>query len=292
MKMKSNRKLILASFFLLTAFVSCEIVEIEDGSIEGTKLTSRLGKTYDAFLNIPYAEPPINELRFQPPIPAKPWTGVLNATVHGPFCIQKLMPMNSPDTPMSEDCLQLNVFTKNLPSNENYEAGKPVIVYIHGGAWMGGSAVDSSEVLLMDHDIVFVSINYRVGAFGFLATGTKEAYGNMALKDAVLALKWVQKNIEKFGGDKNKVTIAGLSAGAHSVTALVVSPLANGLFHRAIAQSGGITWQSKFETEYLETAKKLAQNLECETDDVTAMVECLKQVSFTLYLLSLTLNFF
>lgn len=264
---------------LFVTLVTSEIVEIEDGRIEGTKLKSRLGVEYDAFLNVPYAEAPINELRFQPPIPVKPWTGIWNATTFGPFCMQKLMPMNSPDTVVSEDCLQLNVFTKNLPTTENSVERKPVIVYIHGGAWMGGSGVDSNAVLIMDRDIVFVTINYRLGPFGFLATGTKDAYGNMAQKDQVLALKWVQTNIEKFGGDKNRVTIAGLSAGAHSVTALVVSPIASGLFHRAIAQSGGITWQAKFETEYLETAKKLAGKLDCETDNVTAMVECLQKVS-------------
>jgi acetylcholinesterase len=250
-------------------------VEIEDGKIEGTTMTSRLGVSYDAFLRIPFAEPPINELRFQPPQPVKPWSGVHNGTDYGPFCMQKLMMQNSGYL-TSEDCLQLNVFTKNLGQTDL----KPTIVYIHGGAWEGGSGVDSNPILMMERDVVVVTINYRVGAFGFLATGTKDAYGNMALKDQVLALKWVKKNIEKFGGDSNKITIAGLSAGAHSVTAQVVSPMAKNLFHGAISQSGGITWQSKFQNDYLKTAKKLAGKLECDNDDVAAMVDCLKEVLF------------
>jgi carboxylesterase type B len=250
-------------------------VNIEDGQVEGTKMTSRLGVSYDAFLGIPFAEPPVNELRFQPPQPVKPWTGVFDATAYGPFCMQgSLGGGSSNDRDISEDCLQLNVFSKNVGNSQL----KPTIVFIHGGAWEIGSGVDSNPVMMMDRDVVFVTINYRLGAFGFLSTGTKDAYGNMALKDQTLALKWVKKNIEKFGGDSSRITIAGFSAGAHSVTAQVVSPMAKDLFHGAISMSGGIAWKSKIPGDYLGTAKKLAGKLSCGVDDVAAMVECLQKV--------------
>lgn len=275
--MYSEIKQIIPTFLLFASFVSSEIVQIEDGLIEGTKMETREGESYDAFLNIPYGEAPINELRFKPPVPAKSWVGVLNATAFGPICMQRVMGPPNPNIQISEDCLQLNVFTKNLPVNGSSAELKPVIVYFHGGAWMGGSGVDSGSVLLMQRDVVFVSVNYRLHAFGFLATGTEDAMGNMALKDKILSLKWVQKNIEKFGGDKNQVTIAGMSAGAHSVTALVVSPMARGLFHGAIAQSGGITWQPKFETNNLQMTRQVAERVNCTTANITEMVICLQQ---------------
>lgn len=273
-KMNSRREFLLLFRLFVIKAAFAAIVDVEEGRIEGTQLISRLGVSYDAFLGIPYAEPPLNDLRFQPPQAVKPWDGVLNATEYGPFCIQKSMGGSS-QNPSAEDCLQLNVFTKNLGNSEL----KPTIVFIHGGAWEIGSAVDSNPIMMMDRDVVFVTINYRLGAFGFLATGTKDAFGNMALKDQTLALKWVKKNIEKFGGDSGKITIAGFSAGAHSVTAQIVSPVAKDLFHRAIAMSGGITWKSKIPTDYLATAKKLAEKLQCEVDDVERMVKCLKEVN-------------
>jgi carboxylesterase type B len=181
------------------------------------------------------------------------------------------------DFEMDEDCLQLNVYTKNLPSSTN-SILKPVIVFIHGGAWEIGTGVDQGPHNLMDRDVVVVTINYRLGAFGFLAVGSIEAVGNAGLKDQAMALQWIQKNINQFGGDKNRVTVSGISAGGHSVTALMVSPMAKGLFSGAISMSGAITWQMKFETEYLNVAKHLAKKLNCPIDDVAAMVGCLKTV--------------
>lgn len=275
MTSKCKQTFLLISLF--ASLVSSEIVQTEDGLIEGTKMVTREGESYDAFLNIPYAQAPINNLRFQPPVPVNPWSGVLNGTAFGPICMQRVMGPSNPNVQISEDCLQLNVFTKNLPTNGSSANPKPVIVYFHGGAWMGGSGVDSGSHFLMQRDVVYVSVNYRLHAFGFLATGTADAFGNMALKDKILSLKWVQKNIEKFGGDKNRVTISGLSAGAHSVTALVVSPMSRGLFHGAIAQSGGITWQPKFESDNLEMTRMVAERVNCTTENITAMVTCLKQ---------------
>jgi carboxylesterase type B len=267
---RMDLKCTLLVVFSLIFVTFAAVVEIEDGKISGTKRNSRRGVSYYAFLGIPYAQPPVNGLRFQPPQPVKPWTRTLNASVYGPLCMQGKLGKQV----ASEDCLQLNVFTKSLKNTKL----KPTIVFIHGGGFESGSGVNVDPVIMMDRDIVFVSINYRLGAFGFLATGTKDAYGNMGLKDQTLALKWIKKNIEKFGGDSNRITISGSSAGAHSVSAQILSPMAKDLFHRGIMFSGGISWKPKIPDDYLEVSMKLAGKLSCTVDDVSAMVECLKKV--------------
>lgn len=134
----------------------------------------------------------------------------------------------------------------------------------------------------MDREVVVVSINYRLGALGFLATGTKESPGNAGMKDQALALKWVQKNIAHFGGDPNKVTISGHSAGAHAVTAHMISPLSKGLFHRVIAMSGSIASARPLLSEYFDLAKKLGEKLGCATEVVADLVKCLKEVFINL----------
>ena len=273
--MTSKFRTLVIAFAFLAVNVSSEVLQIEDGIIDGTTMTTRSGDIFQAFLNIPYAEPPTGELRFKPPQPAKPWTGTRLAKEPGPFCMQgALMQIEN----QNEDCLQLNVFTKST-SGQNL----PVIVYIHGGAWEIGSGADTNPVLMMERDVVFVSINYRLGAFGFLSVGTLDAVGNQAQKDQVLALQWVQKNIKHFGGDSNRVTIMGMSAGAHSTSALVISPMSKDLFHGAIIQSGGITWQMDLENDYLETAQNLAKAVNCTTANIADMVKCLREVNLILF---------
>jgi len=203
----------------------------------------------NVFKGIPFAAPPVGELRWKAPQPIKPWSGVKD-------CIQfAASPMQFdpvpfmcwseefliPKKPIDEDCLYLNVWAKNTATK------KPVLVYIYGGGFVSGGAgcaiYDGKE--MAEKDVVFVSINYRVGVFGFLAHPelTKEsgygASGNYALLDMIASLKWVKENIAAFGGDPNQVTIAGQSAGAFAVNHLCASPLAKGLFKGAIAQSGG-----------------------------------------------------
>jgi carboxylesterase type B len=249
-----------------------EFVEVKQGMIEGTVMETRQGEKFDAFLNIPYAQKPLGRLRFQAPLEVLPWDGVKNGTAWGPMCTQVNLLSNSPT---SEDCLSLNVFTKNLRSQQPL---KPVIVYIHGGAFQLGSASDHQPHLLMERDVVLVSLNYRLGAFGFLSLGTKEVPGNQGMKDQVLALRWIKKNVEAFGGNSEMITLMGNSAGAYSVTAHMVSPMADGLFQRVIAFSGAITWQNKFEENYLDLAMKLAQKLNCTTSTIEDMAECLRSV--------------
>ena len=129
----------------------------------------------------------------------------------------------------------------------------------------------------MDRDIVLVTINYRLGPFGFLALGIKEATGNMGLKDQVMAFKWVQRNIANFGGNPDKVTITGLSAGGFSVTAHIASPMSNGLFHRVISMSGAIAWQKGLQSNGINEAKELAKRLNCSTD-FSDIFNCINQV--------------
>lgn len=268
----SDKVFLFTIYVLLVSIfsVQCKIVEISSGKIEGTTNSSRYGHVFDAFLNIPFAAPPIGELRFQPPLPVVPWDGVLDGKKFGDKCIQTF----KGSLEGSEDCLRLNVYTKNLDT-ENSDL-KPVLVYFHGGKWEIGSAISCFPNYLMDRDLVVVTVNYRLGALGFLSVGTLDAVGNMALKDKVIALKWVQMNIEKFGGDPKRVTIAGSSAGAFSVTSLTVSPMSRGLFHGAIAFSGAITFQRKLQSSQLDLARTIAVKLGCSTSNLKMMVNCLK----------------
>lgn len=221
------------------------------------------------FRGIPFAAPPVGALRWQPPRRAKPWQGTRSAAEFGANCQQKvqrrLLPWTEeymPRNGVAEDCLTLNLWT----ARERTSGPRPVLVYIHGGAYTGGSG----DVLLYDGErlaargIIVVTFNYRLGVFGFLAHPalTREsphrASGNYGLLDQIAALEWVRRNIAAFGGDPSNVTVAGQSAGAGSVHLLTASPLARGLFQRAIAQSG--PWrQHQGLSELAEAEKSGAQ---------------------------------
>jgi para-nitrobenzyl esterase len=188
------------------------------------------------FAGIPYAAPPVGPLRWQPPAPAAAWQGVRDATRPGLRCIQNAKSDPEYGRHASEDCLTLNVWTPP-PSDER----KPVMVWIHGGAFINGSAsIYDSRWLAGRGDIIVVTINYRLGALGFLAhpgLGPAGAVGNYGLEDQQAALHWVRDNIANFGGDPDKVTIAGESAGGMSVCDHLVAPGSEGLFRAAIIQS-------------------------------------------------------
>lgn len=179
-----------------------------------------------------------------------------------------------PDMTMNEDCLHLNVFSKNLT------ASIPVIFFIHGGGFEFGSSYDQGgPENLMDREVVVVTVNYRLGALGFLATGTEEVPGNAAMKDQILALKWVRNNIASFGGDPTRVTLTGLSAGAISATAHMVSPMSQGLFHGLIGMSSTITVARPLSTHHLDIAQRTGRGLNCQVDNIADMVACLRTVS-------------
>ena len=191
----------------------------------------------DEFLGIPYAAPPVGPLRWQPPQPAASWSGVRDATQFAPHCPQLASPFGQAST--SEDCLFLNVFT---PSHRPPGAGSPVMVWIHGGALVTGESNDYDPTKLVEDGVTVVTINYRLGALGFLAdpalADANGQSGDYGLEDQQAALRWVQRNIASFGGNAHNVTLFGESAGGLSTLSQVASPQARGLFQKAIVESG------------------------------------------------------
>lgn len=218
------------------------IVSTTSGTFQGALPD---GNGITSFKGIPYAAPPTGQLRWRPPQPAKLASGVRQALQFGNDCISSPGPLqNSPN--QSEDCLTLNVWTPRLSGS----APKPVMVWLHGGGFQFGTSATPTYdgSLLAAQDVVVVSLNYRLGVFGFLATqqfddesGSSGAWG---LLDQVAALQWVQQNIKQFGGDPRKVTLFGESAGAHSVGMLMASSRSRGIFSKAIIQSGA-TWDTE-----------------------------------------------
>ena len=239
-----KRAFAVAAFILLTAGAAAaaikEPVSTEAGLVSGINGTSPEVRVYQG---IPFAAPPVGELRWRAPQPAPHWDGVLQADHFGPMCMQSRMPGPSgAQSPMSEDCLYLNLWTAAKSPDEK----RPVMVWSHGGGYAMGSG-DSPQFdgeALAKKGVVLVTYNCRLGVFGFFAhpeltkESGKSASGNYGLIDLAAVLRWVQKNISKFGGDPNRVTIFGVSAGAGLVANLVGSPEARGLFQRGIAQSG------------------------------------------------------
>ena len=246
------------------------IAQTTAGQIEGTEENGLC-----VFRGVPFAAPPVGELRFKPPQPVEPWDGIREAASFGPISLQApnemleaLLPVSDPPQPQSEDCLYLNVWTPGLD-----DAARPVMVWIHGGAFTIGSGSEdyyNGANLASRGDVVIVTINYRLGALGFL---NLPALGetNFGMRDQVAALKWVQDNIASFGGDPGNVTIFGESAGGMSVASLMASPEAAGLFQKAIPQSGaGHNALSAEETN--ATALKFCQALGVDPDDVDALM--------------------
>ena len=217
-------------------------VKTQQGKVQGKLINE--GEVR-AFLGIPYAAPPVGDLRWKAPEPAAKWKGVRDARNYGARCMQGNVfeDMVFQDAGMSEDCLYLNVFT---PAGAKAKSKLPVMFWIHGGGYAGGSASEPRHDgdFLPTKGVVLVTINYRLGVFGFLATAELAqeaggAAGNYGLMDMIAALGWVQQNIGRFGGDPGNVTIFGESAGSFAVSTLMASPLAQGLFAKAIGESGG-----------------------------------------------------
>ncbi|AUD01555.1 carboxylesterase/lipase family protein [Spirosoma pollinicola] len=244
------KQLIFASLLSLSFTVNSQslVVKTANGRIEGS--TNKAGDIR-IYKGVPFAAPPVGDLRWKAPQPVKNWADVRNCQAFGPSPMQSkpapFMYWSSefliPEQPIREDCLYLNVWTGAKSATEK----RPVIVFIPGGGFRsgGGACPIYDGEAMAKKGIVFVNINYRLGVFGFLAhpelsqESGHHASGNYALLDMIAALQWVQKNIAALGGDPTNVTIAGQSAGAFAVNFLTASPLAKGLFQKAIAESGG-----------------------------------------------------
>ena len=235
-------------------------VLVTGGEIRG--VYSALNPSVMTFKGVPFAASPTDELRWRPPAPVEPWSGVRDTTTAGPICIQE----SRNDVAQSEDCLFLNIWAPD----ETPEL-RPVMVWIHGGGYTGGSGSTSlyDGTSFASRDVVLVTINYRLNVFGFLAhpalsaESEHEASGNYGLMDMGASLEWVRDNIASFGGDPDRVTVFGESAGGGAVMSLMLMPQADGLFHRAIAQSNYINgWDRKLRESVGDWTSAEAQGVQ------------------------------
>ncbi|XP_061029959.1 carboxylesterase 5A isoform X1 [Eubalaena glacialis] len=242
----------------------------------------------NVFLGIPYAAPPVGLPRFAKPEPALLWNDFQNAMSYPKLCLQNsewlfsdqhILKVHYPKLSVSEDCLYLNIYA---PAHADTGSKLPVMVWLPGGVFETGSAsIFDGSALASYEDVLVVTIQYRLGIFGFFNTGDKHVLGNWAFMDQVAALTWVQENIEFFGGDPHCVTIFSESAGAISVSSLILSPMAKGLFHRAIMESGVtiIPYLKAPDYERNDDLQMVADICACNVSDSVALLQCLRAKS-------------
>lgn len=248
-------------------------VTIKNGTLKGKTGNTISQQTMYVYQNIPYAKPPIGQLRFAAPEPHDGWGDeIRDATRFPPSC-----PQHSPAIQASsEDCLYLNVYSTKQ-SNDTAEK-VPVMLFVHGGGFNGGESTYYSGGKLLIHGGVVVVMHYRLGPLGYLSTNDEVAPGNHGLKDVAQALRWIQENIDAFGGDKDQVTIFGESAGGAAAIFTLISPLTRGLFHRVIAQSGTAINEWALDRKPFEGAQKLAGLVGCKNDTSVNIVSCLREL--------------
>uniref|UniRef100_A0A8C7YLF4 Carboxylic ester hydrolase n=1 Tax=Oryzias sinensis TaxID=183150 RepID=A0A8C7YLF4_9TELE len=258
------------------------------GSLRG-KYVSVKGKESGAhaFLGVPFAKPPVGpSLRMAAPQPVEGWNSMRDATKQPFMCIQskdivvdllkKLGDMMVEIPDISEDCLYLNIYA---PANRAQKAKLPVMVWIHGGGLsMGSASMYDGSALAVYQDVIVVLIQYRLGVLGFLSTGDEHLPGNFGLLDQIEALRWVKEHISSFGGDPNSVTVFGESAGGVSVSLLLVSPLAKGLIHRGIAQSGTAAMDILVVDQPLPAMQMVANASGCSLESTKTIADCMKRV--------------
>lgn len=283
--------------FISTGYTSNEdsslIVRTTKGLVRGKRVVSVTGKTVDQFLSIPYAKPPVGKMRFKHPRPMDPWEDIFNATRPPNSCYQlndttfgDEFPGSmiwNPNTPVSEDCLNLNIWTP-YPRAQ----GAAVLVWIFGGSFYSGTpslTLYDGRTMVGDENIILVCINYRLGNLGFLylEKARHEAPGNAGMFDQLMALQWIRDNIGFFGGNPDNVTLFGESAGAVSISFHLLSPLSRNLFSQAILQSGGPTvpWGTTPLAKMNQRGLLLAEAVGCPKDEDTPelTMECLRKVS-------------
>ena len=244
---------------------SSPVIGTSDGAVRGLA-----SGAVDEFLGIPYAAPPVGALRWRPPQPAARWSGVRDAMQFGPHCPQLASPFGQAST--SENCLFLNVFT---PSWQRTRRHNPVMVWIHGGALVTGESDDYLPTKLVQDGVTVVTINYRLGALGFLAhpalADAKGQSGDYGLMDQQAALRWVQHNISRFGGDPRNVTVFGESAGGLSTLSQVASPQASGLFEKAIVESGSYNLTQASLSSAESAGEAFAANAGCASQTAACL---------------------
>ncbi|XP_044734894.1 venom carboxylesterase-6-like isoform X2 [Chrysoperla carnea] len=245
-------------------------ITVPEGEIEGYYKTAHNGKTFAAFEGIPYAKPPVGELRFQEPQPVTEWRGIwiANQTVK---CLQHSH--FGYETVGQEDCLYLNIYT---PAKIIWTEPLDVIVHIHGGAFMFGTGHVWGPEILLENRVIYITINYRLGPLGFLSTEDSVCPGNNGLKDQAVALRWIKDKIAHFGGNPNSITLTGMSAGGASVTYHYMSSWSKNLFTRGFAQSGSALNPWAFSENNLEKAKILGNSVGCYDDTTKELINCLR----------------
>uniref|UniRef100_A0A3B3T0K4 Neuroligin 3a n=1 Tax=Paramormyrops kingsleyae TaxID=1676925 RepID=A0A3B3T0K4_9TELE len=291
-------------------------VNTQFGKLRGVRvpLPSEILGPVDQYLGVPYAASPVGEKRFMPPEPPSSWSGIKNATHFAPVCPQNIhnavpeimMPIwftfnldivATYIQDQNEDCLYLNIYvptedvkriSKECARKPNKKicrkgdirdtGAKPVMVYIHGGSYMEGTGnmIDGS-VLASYGNVIVITLNYRVGVLGFLSTGDQAAKGNYGLLDQIQALRWISENIGYFGGDSNRITVFGSGIGASCVSLLTLSHHSEGLFHRAIIQSGSALSSWAVNYQPVKYTRLLAEKVGCNVLDTLDMVDCLRR---------------
>ena len=268
---------IIVTFISRTVYAATSdpsVVQTQQGTIKGT-----VASTSRSFLGIPYAAPPVGNLRWKPPQAHASWSDTLDSTRAGSSCPQTSTPFGQASS--NENCLFLNVYSPNP-----VQANTPVMVWIHGGAFVAGEGSDfNPSTTLVSQGTIVVTINYRLGAFGFLALPSLSAEnangssGNYGLEDQQFALQWVHNNIQAFGGNPHQVTIFGESAGGFSVCANIASPDATGLFQRAITESGPCTFPLPTLASAETADASLATQLGCSQQVAAQQTACLRALT-------------
>nr|XP_054586311.1 bile salt-activated lipase [Nothobranchius furzeri] len=270
--------LVLLCFWLNSAYAAkLGVVQTEGGLVEGRSFSTGLFRTVEVFKGVPFADVPG---MWEKPKPHRGWDGILKATKYRDRCLQVTLLQTK--TRGSADCLYLNIF---VPHGLSVSSNLPVMVYLFGGAFLLGASNDlailgdslyDGKEMADRGDVIVVTVNYRVGTLGFLSSGDARLPGNYGLWDQHAAISWVRRNIRKFGGNPDNITIFGQSAGAASVSFQMLSPYSKGLFRRAITQGGVALSPWALQTNPMALTKKIARKVGCWRSDEDEMLSCLK----------------
>lgn len=263
------------------------VVQTTLGEIHGISTEVTVGGvsyTVNRFLGIPFAEPPVGNLRFRKPQPLSQLTSPFNASKFGYICPQVALPGIPLDGIENEDCLHLNVYVPVRTADR--PAGHAVMIWIYGGSFILGSSNTYDATALVAHgNVIYVTVNYRVGPFGFLSTKDENCPGNFGLWDQRLAIEWVNDHIAAFGGDVNRITIFGESAGGISTSIQGMYPGNKGLFQRLISQSGVSSVKFIHTTrDTMPLVHAIADKIGCQADDTLAIIECMRRSPWEQYM--------